>query len=262
MKGSQGSSRASRAEASSPHVWGGVSLIIMAILFLVLVALSADLTSSAPVLSPLQPVTGPGLQTLAQHAELARLTFGVGMISDLVLLPGILGLYGALRWLDRNAMLVAAVFLGVYALIDLVVTGLDAATLVSVAETYASTPTGPSGYSFGVAVYLHSVLSISLPLSSAVMSIGILLVGWTLRGGLAGQFVPCLSYFTGGIGLLYGLSAAVPALTGLVLLSALAELTWFAVVGWKLLASEPLREGALRPPGDAGVLAGQDRTGP
>jgi len=240
MEGKGEVSKPIASRFSRAHVWGGISLLLMSVLFFVLTVLSIALTDSTSALSPLQPITGSGLQSLAQHAQLARVTFGVGIVSDLVLLPGILGLYESLKRLNRDAMLVAAVFLGMYALMDLLVTGMNVVALVSVAQSYATSPSGPSAPSFGVAVYIHSVISVSLPLSSAMMSVGILLVGWTVRYGPFGSFVRYLSYFTAAVGLLYGLSAIVPGLTGFIILSALSELVWFAVMGWKLIRSGPL----------------------
>lgn len=93
------------------------------------------------------------------------------------------------------------------------------------------------------------MIGVSLPLSSVLLSIGILLVGWTLRKGLLGRVVPYLSHYASAMGLRYGFSAIAPAFSGFILLSATGELAWFAVVGWRLIQySRSARTAELRGP--------------
>jgi hypothetical protein len=212
----------------------------MAVLFSVLIVLSSALSEATGALDPVTSLTGADLVSLAQHASLARLTFGLGMVSDLVLIPGIAALSLALKRLDRDAMLLASAFLALYVLMDLLVTGMNVVALVAVAQNYAADPTGPSSPSFALAVSIRATIGVSLPLSSAAMSVGILLVGWTVRAGTLGRVVPYLSYFAGVVGLLYGVGAIVPGFNAFLVLSAFAELAWFALVGWKLLRFRPL----------------------
>lgn len=218
-----------------PYAWAGACFLILAVLFLVLIVLSTALDDVTTAVSPLTPLSGAGLVSLAGHATLARVTFGLGIVSDLVLIPGILGLYEALRRVERHAMLVAASFLAIYALMDLLVSGTTAVALVAVAQNYAGSPTGPGSPDFGVAFSLHAILDVSIPLSSAVMSVGILLVGRTVRGGQFGRALPPLSYAAAAAGFLYGVGAVVPGFNDFVGLSALLELIWFVVVGMRLL---------------------------
>jgi hypothetical protein len=215
--------------------WGGACLIVVAILFALLIFFSLALSSSLQDLYPTTPLSGSGLDTLAQHAALARTTFALGMLSDLFLIPGIVALYAALNRLDRGAMRVASLFMGLYVILDLAVSGMNVAALVSVSQAYASgTPTAQQS-SFAVASYIKAVISLSLPISSACLSVGVLLISLVLQRGPLGRPIVYLGIASGIVGLFYGLSAAVPGLTGLQGLSAILELAWFAVMGWKLV---------------------------
>ena len=136
MEGS--GARTSTTEApptADPCWWGGVSLLLMALLFFVLIVLSTALTQSTDALSPLTPISGPGLQSLAEHADLARLAFAIGMVSDLVLMVGAIGLYVGPKRVNPFAMLLAAGFFGMYVLVDLLVSGMNVVARVSVAES-------------------------------------------------------------------------------------------------------------------------------
>jgi hypothetical protein len=203
--------------------------------FVLLIPLSVALGPSTSYLLPRGQLGGAGLETLAQHAQLARVTFGIGILSDLVLLPGIVAVYAALGRLDRAAMPVACGFLGLYVLLDLVVTGPNVVALVSVSQSYATSSGAAQQASFAAATYIRGIVTLSLPLSSGVLSVGILGIGTVVRKRAAVSSVGYLGIVTGIVGLVYGLSQVVPALTAFDGPSAVLELVWFAVMGGMLV---------------------------
>jgi len=223
----------------------------VAVLFLLLIVLSTALSgtflSSAAFLVPASPVSGSDLTVLAHHAAAARLNFGVGMLSDLLLVPGVVALYVALRTDDRDAALLASAFLGLYILIDLTITGIDLAALTSLSQSYASNSTGELAPSVAVANYVRALADVSLPLSTGVLSLGILVASDVLRRGGWSRALGYFGYVTAAVGLAFGLSLVAPPLAGFYGLSAILELLWFAFVGYLLLqrsrsrAAEPVR---------------------
>ncbi len=231
------------------YAWGGASLLFEALLFVLLIVFALAQASFLKELYPSTPLTGTGLENLAQNAVPARVNFAIGLLSDLVLIPGIVALYAALRGIDRGAMRVATLFLGLYVVVDLVVSGVSVLALVVVSQEYAGGSVAVQQSSFAVASYLKDVIDLSLPLGSAILSVGILLTGIVLRRGTWGTATAYLGIGSGIIGLLYGFSAAVPPLTGLQGLSAIGELAWFAVVGWKLLGLSRSARSTERSPG-------------
>jgi len=225
------------------YLWGGACLLIVAVLFVLLIVFALALFSSLQDLYPTTPLTGTGLDNLARNAVLARVSFGTGMLSDLVLITGIVALYAALEDVDRDTMRVASLFMGLYVVLDLAVTGMNVAALVSVSQDYASSSVATQQSSFAVASYIKAVISVSVPLSSAVLSVGILLTGLVLREGSFGTGAAYLGIASGVVGVVYGFGAVVPVLTSFQALSAVLELAWFALMGWKLIRLSRTRQG-------------------
>ena len=53
------------------------------------------------------------LQALAAHPVISQITYWIFALADIFFIPAILGLYLALKGINKNAMLIAAGFLGV-----------------------------------------------------------------------------------------------------------------------------------------------------
>ncbi len=217
---------------------GGLALLTVAGLFALLVLLGLALGSSLAGLSPSATVTGSTLQSLAAHSAVAWANYAAGALSDLILLPAVLILYLALRSVDRNAMLLATAFFLLYVLLDLAVTGADFAGLIVVSENYAAGSAATQPSDIVVATYLHSIVSLSQPISSGALSAGILLTTRVLRSGIFGKRVLYVGSAAGVVGLVYAGSAALPGLAGFLGLSAILELLWFAWIGLKLYRSQ------------------------
>lgn len=212
-------------------------MIVVAGLFVLLILLAIALGPSFAALAPSATITGSTLQGVAAHSTVAWANYAVGVFADVILLPAVLALYLALRRIDRNLTLLATAFFLLYILLDLAVTGLDFAGLIAVSENYAANSTATQSSDIAVAVYLHSVIAVSQPLSSGFLSVGILLSTLVLRSGTFGKGAVYLGGAAGVVGLVYAVSAALPGLAGFLGPSAILMLSWFALIGVRLYRS-------------------------
>ncbi len=216
---------------------GGVALLTVAGLFLLLILLALALGPSFAELAPSATVTGPTLVGLAARSSVAWANYAAGLLSDLILLPAVLILYLALRRVDRDTMLLATGFFLLYILLDVVVTGLGFAGLILVSENYAASSGATQAADVVVATYLHGIIAVGQPVSSGVLSVGVVLTTRVLRSGVFGTGVVYVGVAAGVVGLVYAGSAALPGLAGFLGLSAILELLWFAWTGLKLYRS-------------------------
>src|SRR5664279_3968868 len=94
---------------------GGISAIAMGIAYIVLIALYVPM--GAPPSSVEARLTYLAGNTTAWWAIL-----GLSILTDFLFIPVALSLYLALKGINRNAMLVATAFLGLFVVLDLAVT--------------------------------------------------------------------------------------------------------------------------------------------
>ena len=78
------------------------------------------------------------LQSLASKPMLAQVTYWTFALADILLIPGTLGLYLALKRINKNAMLIAAALAGFFIVLDLGITELNSLALVALTQNYAS----------------------------------------------------------------------------------------------------------------------------
>ncbi len=206
-------------------------MMIVAGLFALLVFLGIALGPSLTALAPSATITGSTLQGLASRSTVAWANYAAGALSDFFLLPAILALFFALGKHDRYKMLLATTFFLLYILLDIVVTGFDFAGLITVSQTYSVGSSATQSSDLSVATYLHRIISLSQPISSGALSVGILLTTHVLRPGTFGKGTVYLGAAAGVIGLVYAGTAALQELAAFSGLSAILELLWFAWIG-------------------------------
>jgi hypothetical protein len=110
---------------------GGIGMLLAGIFYLIGTTLGYDLG------------TPPGnseayLQSLAAHPAVAQVTYSIFGLTDILLIPAVLGLYLALKGINKNAMLVAAGLVGFFILLDLGITEMNTLTLVTLTQNYAA----------------------------------------------------------------------------------------------------------------------------
>ncbi|HZV11030.1 MAG TPA: hypothetical protein VFF94_14815, partial [Novosphingobium sp.] len=73
------------------------------------------------------------MQSLTNHAGIARATYGLFSVADFLLIPAVLALYLSLKGVGKNLMLVGTGLMAVFIVVDLTLT--DAGTLAIVTLT-------------------------------------------------------------------------------------------------------------------------------
>ena len=237
---------------SGLYTAGGIAWVLVGLTFILIIVetvlagpsllhvltpgLSLSGTDLQHIVTPGSSISGADLQHIADQAPLLRATFGTGVVSDVFFVVAAPALYVALKGLNRDAMLVAVAFLGLYIVLDVAVTGLNFGPLVTISQAYAATtdPAQQAAY-LAVANYSHAISGLSQPISSGILSLGILLASLVMRQGLFSKLVANLGVLTALEGIAYSVSVVLPALGILVITSAEAETLWFLLVGFRLI---------------------------
>lgn len=133
-------------------------------------------------------------------------------------------------------MLVAVAFLGLYIVLDVAVNGLQFGPLITISQDYAAATDATKQAAYlAVANYSHAVSSLSQPISSGILSLGILIASLVMRKGTFSKLVANLGIVTALLGIAYSVSVALPALGIFADVSAIIEAIWFLHVGYRLV---------------------------
>src|SRR5262249_5146291 len=113
---------------------GGLSALLLGIAYIATIPLYAS--AGAP------PSGGEArLQYLAGKTTVWWAILGLSVLTDVLFVPVALALYLALKGVNRNAMLVATTFVGLFVVLDLAVTWPDYAALITLSTHYAAAAT-------------------------------------------------------------------------------------------------------------------------
>jgi len=156
----------------------------------------------------------------------------ISVFTDLLYLPLALALYLALKKLDRNAMLLATAFIGLFVALDLAVTWSHYASILILYSKYAAATSDVQRASYTAAAsYGSAMLTSPLEVVYAIvtLSLGILVTGVVMLRGVFDKIVAYLALATGifGIASLTGLSFAIIG-------NALFATAWLFFVGYRL----------------------------
>lgn len=156
----------------------------------------------------------------------------LSVFTDFLYVPLALVLYMALNKVNRNAMLLATAFIGLFVVLDLAITWSHYASLLVLYGEYctASSDLQRAGY-LAAANYASAVLTSPLEVVYAIvtLSFGILVTGVVMLRGVFGKITAILALATGvfGFASLTGLSLAIIG-------NALLATVWLFFVGYKL----------------------------
>jgi hypothetical protein len=164
---------------------------------------------------------------------------GLSVFTDFLFVPVALALYLALKGINRNAMLLATAFVGLFVVLDLAITWTHYASILTLYRSYsqAADDASRAGY-VAAANYASAMLSCPLEIVYAIMTLssGILVTGVVMLRGPFSAVTAYLGLATGvlGIASLTGLSAAIIG-------NALFATAWLFFVGHGLyrLGREP-----------------------
>ena len=205
---------------------GGISALLLGIAYVVIVLLYAQAG----------PPPGAGGQAYLEYLA-GRTTawwgiLALSVLTDLLFIPVGLSLYFALKDVNRNLMLLATAFIGLFVVLDLAVTWSSyAALLVLSADYTATTNEAQRAGDVAAASYASAVLASPLERFNAIvsLSVGIFLIGIVM---LRAVFSKVTAYLALAIGVLGIASIAGLGLT--IIASALLTTIWVFFVGYRL----------------------------
>jgi len=157
---------------------------------------------------------------------------GLSVATDVLYVPVALSLYFALKDINRNAMLVATAFVGLFVVLDLAVTWSNFASLIVLSGDYAvATNDAQRAADVAAASYASAVLTSPLERVYAIviLSSGILVIGLVMLKGLFRRTTAYLGLITGVLGIL-----SIAGLTVTIILNALFATIWVFFVGYRL----------------------------
>ncbi len=156
----------------------------------------------------------------------------LSVFTDFLYVPLALVLYQALKKINRNAMILATAFMGLFVVLDLAITWTHYASLLVLYSKYcaATSDLQRAGY-LAAADYGSAVLTSPLEIVYAIvtLSFGILVTGVVMLRGVFDKVTAYLALATGvfGFASLTGLSVAIIG-------NALLATVWLFFVGYRL----------------------------
>jgi hypothetical protein len=128
------------------------------------------------------------LQSLTAHPLAAPITYWIFSLADICFIPAILGLYLALKGIDKNAMLIAAGLLAFFVTLDLAVTESNTLSLVTLARSIPAAPNDAAGAAYQAAAnWGLATLPIATFYSWIGPSVGFLIIAIVARKGIFGR---------------------------------------------------------------------------
>lgn len=207
---------------------GGLAMFVIGFLYYASVVLSA-------ILGP-APSNGEAyLNALARHVSAAQLNFVVWILADLLLIPVTFALYFALKGINKNAMLLASGFMGLFVILDLAVTELNSLVAVSLSQSYMAATTDAMRSTYVAASnYALATLPLGTFYSFVISSIGVLIIGLVMMKGVFPRAVGLLGIAVGIEGTLAGFYILVPILSVLLIPSLATFGIWSIFAGIRL----------------------------
>jgi hypothetical protein len=157
---------------------------------------------------------------------------GLSVLTDFLFVPVAFALYLALKEANRNAMLLATAFVGLFVVLDLSVTWSHYASMLVLYSNYSRATEAVQRMAYiAAANYASAVLASPLEIVYAIvtLSFGILVIGFVMLRGVYNKITAYLGLATGILGIV--------SLTGLsltIIMNALFATVWILVVGYRL----------------------------
>ena len=210
---------------------GGISALALGIGYIVIVALYV-------------PMGAP------PHGAEARLAYMAGnttawwiilwlsVVTDLLFLPVAIALYAALKKFHRNAMLLAAVCMALFVVLDLAITWTNYAALITLSGRYAQAAGEAQRAAVIAAAEYPSVVVESNLLffyNTLVLGVGILITGFVMLNGVFSRSTAYLGLATGILGIISVVGPVfVSALSVTIIVTSILTTVWLLFVGYRL----------------------------
>ena len=210
------------------YLIGGISLILIGVLYFVGMILSI-------VIGPPPSSSQAYMNAIAAHPVAAPINFTLFIVAHFLLIPAVFALYFVLRGVNKTAMLLAAALWGIFIVLDIGVTEMSSMALVTLSHSYvtATSETQQSAY-LAAANYALATLPLATLYSYVVSSIGLLITAVLM---LRGPFMRAVALFGIGasvLGIIGGFYIFVPALAWLLSPCLIAFVLWLIGAGIRL----------------------------
>ena len=178
------------------------------------------------------------LAYVAGNRSLWWAILGLSVLTDFLLVPVALSLYQALKGINRNAMLLAIAFMGLFLLLGLALTWTNYAVLITLSGDYAGATTyAQRAVTITAASYPSTILKSSLLFvyNSLTLSVGILLTGLVMLKGIFSKSTACIGLITGILGVVAVVgSLLISSLGAIIIVASLFTTVWILFVGYGL----------------------------
>jgi hypothetical protein len=205
---------------------GGIAALVLGVAYIIIALLYARVGA---------PPTGGGeawFQYLPGKTTIWWAILGLCVLTDFLFVPVAFALYLALKETNRNAMLLATAFVGLFVVLDLAVTWSHYASMLVLYSNY-STATDAVQRTGQVAAanYASAVLASPLEIVYAIvtLSFGILVIGFVTLRGVFNKITAYLALATGILGI-----ASLTGVSLIVIMNALCATAWLLFVGYRL----------------------------
>jgi hypothetical protein len=210
---------------------GGLAMLIAGLLYL--------LGSTAGVILGVPPGDSEAyFFSLVARPDLALLNYWLFALAAILLLPAVLGLYQALKGINRSTALVAAGLAGFFTLVDFAVTELSSIALATLARDYALAP-GEAGRAMALAAahWGLAIMPVATFFSYVGPASGFFIMCLLMLKGVFGKPTARLGLVANGLGALGGLYFLFP----LPLLSLTLTPILLLYGAWLIVAGRGLR---------------------
>ncbi len=175
---------------------------------------------------------------LARNTTIWWAIVGLSVLTDLLFVPVVLALYAALRSVNRDIMLLATACVGLFIGLDLAITWINYAALITLSSEYAKAGSeAQRAVVVTAAAYPSVVLKSSLLFfyNSLLLSLGILMTGAVMLHGIFGNTIAYLGVATGILGVVSVVGPVfVNALRTTIVLTSALTTVWLLLVGYRL----------------------------
>ena len=210
---------------------GGISAIVFGIAYIVIIALYVPMGA--------RPSGAEAwLAYIAGHTAAWWAILSLSVLTDFLLVPVALSLYLALKGINRNVMLVATAFVGLFVVLDLALTWTNYASFIALSGNYAAATDGAQrAVLVTAAIYPSAVLESSLLFvyNTLTLSVGILMTGFVMLKGIFSKITAYLGLATGVFGIVAVVGPIfIRALDVTIIFASLLTTAWILFVGYRL----------------------------
>ena len=207
---------------------GGISALAIGIAYIIIIPLFAHVGGA--------PSSGgeAWLKYLEGRTTVWWAILGLSVFTDFLFVPVALSLYVALERVNRNAMLVATAFVGLFVVLDMAVLWTNYASLLTLSALHTAATTDVQRASYVAAAdYASAVLASHTEVFYSIvdLSLAILIIGFVMLKG-KGIFNKTTAY----LGLAAGIFGIV-SIAGffvIIIINALLVTLWLLFVGYRL----------------------------